>query len=627
MTKYPLSYWLTFGVLAIGILLRLLFLDADPHYYEWVGYITDEGRWIKHARSLALFDTLFQYPDDFRVHVFVAPLYQFINYLIFTLAGSSIWTSRIFTALCGSATLLLFWAALRRTVSPQALLVGTALLACQTDLLALSRMAVPEVVSICFQLLIYVTLIAKQSSPYRMLLAGLLLLLAVGMKATAVPLLGIFSIIILSVPRPASYTTVGTDRWRDLLLFWTGFALPILLPGLIGLAYHPLDTHWVRAHLFMIMEHLRLSNAYTMISFPFEHPWSPTFNAWALGLWLSALAWMAAGRDIDLLTRRYLVTSAIWFALYCLLMLTLEYFPTRYKVHILIPMAVNITVGISLFQRLGIRKVIASIAHGNGPFQFLRLIFLSFPTAGIVSLWLVSAVDLASMEPARLRLKLACLAISLAVTISVAHRVQRRQTAMAFYLVFPLAAGIAWLISSTVHVDAHRMSWLLIVPAAAAIAAAMLNIAGRHGTMDGGRLLTTYAIGYLGFSLIAIAPSYINPHYTIKHASRDLGILLSGHSSIGTFRGESLFSDNSLNYLSFGYKDLGVQMPEFFVVVFLPPRRKPDIEKDYRLVKHYELYVASEYYRQEPGAMGAAPRGEVVSVYRRKTPAANGESQ
>jgi hypothetical protein len=34
--------------------MRFLYLGADPHYDEWVGYITDEGRWIGHARVLAL---------------------------------------------------------------------------------------------------------------------------------------------------------------------------------------------------------------------------------------------------------------------------------------------------------------------------------------------------------------------------------------------------------------------------------------------------------------------------------------------------------------------------------------------------------------------------------------------
>ena len=45
---------LVIGVVVVGILIRFLYLNADPYYYEWSGYITDEGRWVQAARSFAL---------------------------------------------------------------------------------------------------------------------------------------------------------------------------------------------------------------------------------------------------------------------------------------------------------------------------------------------------------------------------------------------------------------------------------------------------------------------------------------------------------------------------------------------------------------------------------------------
>jgi hypothetical protein len=48
------SSWLVFIVLGVGVAVRLLYLDADPYYYEWIGYIIDEGRWVQQARSLVL---------------------------------------------------------------------------------------------------------------------------------------------------------------------------------------------------------------------------------------------------------------------------------------------------------------------------------------------------------------------------------------------------------------------------------------------------------------------------------------------------------------------------------------------------------------------------------------------
>jgi hypothetical protein len=46
------------AVLAAGVALRFVHLDADPDYYAWVGYVTDEGRWIAHAREMVLFGHL-----------------------------------------------------------------------------------------------------------------------------------------------------------------------------------------------------------------------------------------------------------------------------------------------------------------------------------------------------------------------------------------------------------------------------------------------------------------------------------------------------------------------------------------------------------------------------------------
>lgn len=84
-----LILWLGFGILVTGILLRFLFLDADPYYYEWVGYITDEGRWVSNARSGALFGQFFVFENFRGLHFFLAPLFQFTNYLVFRLAGVS----------------------------------------------------------------------------------------------------------------------------------------------------------------------------------------------------------------------------------------------------------------------------------------------------------------------------------------------------------------------------------------------------------------------------------------------------------------------------------------------------------------------------------------------------------
>ena len=64
---------LALAVLLAGSVLRLAYLDADPDYYAWAGYITDEGRWVAHARELALFGRVVNTDWLLHLHLFLAP--------------------------------------------------------------------------------------------------------------------------------------------------------------------------------------------------------------------------------------------------------------------------------------------------------------------------------------------------------------------------------------------------------------------------------------------------------------------------------------------------------------------------------------------------------------------------
>src|SRR5580765_1399130 len=177
-------------VVLAGILLRLLHLDADPDYYAWVGYVTDEGRWIAHAREMALFGRLVN--TEWLIHLLLAPLFQAVSFVVFSLLGVSIWTSRLLTAVSGSALLVLFWLGLRRLVAPAAMLVALALLALEVDLLMLGRVAVPEVPAMLLQLAIFLLVATGPPTTGRLLGAGLVLLAMMGTKATTVFLVPIF---------------------------------------------------------------------------------------------------------------------------------------------------------------------------------------------------------------------------------------------------------------------------------------------------------------------------------------------------------------------------------------------------------------------------------------------------
>jgi 4-amino-4-deoxy-L-arabinose transferase-like glycosyltransferase len=194
------AHFLALAVLITGIILRFIYLDADPYYYEWIGYITDEGRWVRVARSLVLEGG---FPEKYGLgllHFTLSPLFQLANFLIFMLSGITLFSSRIFTAICGSAILVLFWFCMRKILTSEALFLGLVLLSFQEDLLAMSRMAVPEMVAMAFLFCIYFLLVSERSSPRSMFVSGLLVTVAVGMKATVLPFFVVASTIILLVP-------------------------------------------------------------------------------------------------------------------------------------------------------------------------------------------------------------------------------------------------------------------------------------------------------------------------------------------------------------------------------------------------------------------------------------------
>src|SRR5262249_37695288 len=147
--------------------------DADPDYYSWVGYITDEGRWLAHAREMALYGHVVN--SDWLLHLLLAPLFQAISYIVFMVAGVSMWSARLPTAIAGCLLIAVYWALLRRAVTGWALLAGVLLLALDVDLIELSRVSVPETAAMLAQLGVYGLVVAERPPPYRLFGGGLLL--------------------------------------------------------------------------------------------------------------------------------------------------------------------------------------------------------------------------------------------------------------------------------------------------------------------------------------------------------------------------------------------------------------------------------------------------------------------
>jgi hypothetical protein len=610
-------------VLVAGVGLRLVHLDADPDYYAWVGYITDEGRWIAHAREMALFGHLVN--TEWLIHLLLAPLFQAASFVVFTLLGVSIWTSRLLTALSGGALLVLFWLGLRRRVTPAAMLVGLALLALDVDLLMLSRVAVPEVPAMLLQLAVYLLLVSGPATSTRLLGAGLVLLAMVATKATTVFLVPIFSAIVLLQPLPEG----SRGRGRSLLLFWA----PSLASAALGLGAVVLAGRArpaLAANAGIIRGFLGLNTPFTILAFPFETDFGPVFNMWALGLCLVAVAWLAR-RDlaVEPALRRVFLTAGLWAALYTVLMVSLAYFPDRYRVHVLVPMAVALAAGIPVAARVPLEAIGAAV-RARGLHGAATLALLSLPTAAMWAPVPAGLASLVGVDATRLRLKLLCLAVALVVTAwGVRRFAAPRPAVLRALVVFPIAGVLVWLLGQRTGLldgsfwpvpGAGPRSWWVIGLGAAALASAALASAGRAWRpARWAALVPAAALCYGGLVVARVLPSYVHPHYTLRDTSRALGATLAaGPDLLVASRTEGLFTGTALPYRSTLGRTWPARMPERIVIAFRFDDPEDLLRRDYTLIATYRLFVSPEYEDEHSRTLDTVHHQEFVKVYVRR---------
>ncbi|MGH9201217.1 MAG: hypothetical protein ACRD2A_08285, partial [Vicinamibacterales bacterium] len=282
------------------------------------------------------------------------------------------------------------------------------------------------------------------------------------------------------------------------------------------------------------------------------------------------------------------------------LMLSLDYFPDRYKVHVIVPIAICTGVGVAMLQRTGVAGLSVVASEHARSVRVALAAWLALPTAAVLAAGLTHLAWLAGMEPERLRFKIACLAAALAVVSWITLRRRFESGTVRVLLLFPVTGTLAWLALRELgggtfwHGDEparSMMHWSIAAGAAAVVAAGAVRPVLAVRTIVG-----TVAIAYMVLSLVRIAPGYLEPRYTIRGASVALGELLSDSTdAVATVDGEGLFNQNQLPYTSILEPWLGSARPDALVVVggMLDPGRV--LERRYRIVARYPLYVAPEY--------------------------------
>jgi hypothetical protein len=630
--------WSVLLVLGLGVLARVLFLDADPQYYEWTGYVTDEGRWIQFAREFwlqggapsALVD-VYQV-----VHLLLAPLFQLVNYVVFTIAGLSFVTTRAFSMLCGGGLLILFFQTTKRLTTPQGLLIGTAILAFQVDYIVFSRLAIPEIPALFFLLLSYALLVSLHPSPRRSMLAGLAMLLAVMTKVTVAPVAVIFTVMILARQGLHAGSRAGRQPWRQVLYFWMGIAGPVLLVGIPGAAYL-LFSHGVTSPASLVSEragyifsHLSLNNLASLVTFPFTHPLAPTFNFLAVGVWASTLAWAATPSDaVGRLEKTHLTASAVWIVGYYAVMQTIAYFPARYMIHIFVPMVVYLTIGAGLVQRLGGQGLGEYFNRAHQIRRVLGVALLSLPTAILLAPLLVGVLELAGLGAPRVRQKLVIVMLLAGAITYVLSRRQWHDRMYGYFLHFPLIGALAWFALSMLPgalpfwpkegTSFFIPFWIAFLSVTAAISLLVPRIQTHRARQSRRVLATIYATIVVVLAAAKIVPMYLEPHYSMKQTSRDLGAYLRDAESVTTLRGASLFNDNRIPYRHYDRVLWKGSPPDIVVVAFPNQRIPPVIEEDYALVRTFDVYIAPAYFRLHPEHQPTGPLGETVRVYKRKS--------
>lgn len=210
------------STLAVGAILRLWNLSADPSILLDSGQVGDEGYWLYNARNLATYGKTVV--DDFYHDFAAAPVFSFFAYLIFSIFGVGFFQARLVSAVAGTITLI-FTYLIAKHINNKVALFATFLVAINTLLLLHNRLAVGESLAIMFTTIGFYSLFRKRSEYF----TGGVFALAILSKTTSFLYLpSVFLIMIVSDKNKNLIT-------RTLIKFCASFI--ILFTLIFGIIY------------------------------------------------------------------------------------------------------------------------------------------------------------------------------------------------------------------------------------------------------------------------------------------------------------------------------------------------------------------------------------------------------
>ena len=204
------------AVLALGSVLRLAWLTADPPTHATVGIVWhDEGPWVHNARNRVLWGT---WRTDAWNPVFIAPVFTALEFVAFSAFGVGTWQARTVPVASGLAAVILLALGLAAIAGRRAGLIGAALLATNYVFVMWNRAALMESTMTALLVASWAAYAAAARWPIVGLLAGTAAVLAFFTKASAV-----FFVAAIGLD---AILTIGLSQWP-----WLRRRLPIDAPA------------------------------------------------------------------------------------------------------------------------------------------------------------------------------------------------------------------------------------------------------------------------------------------------------------------------------------------------------------------------------------------------------------
>jgi hypothetical protein len=612
--------WLAGALVVLGCGLRTFRPEADPDYYGWWGHLFDEGRWVEQARHVVLFGRL---PDELGHNALVAPLFELATTVVFAIGGVSFTTARLFSMVCGSALVIVAWAWLRPRVRPAALVVGVALIALPADLVVMSRIAIPEAGAMLGTAIAFGLLCTRRPAPLPLFVAGVATAAAVGLKLTALFIALVFVAVAFSLRERGSPLSA---RVRDVLWFGGGIALPALLAFGLALAVM-LRLDLDPARFFnKLAPFLVLRDFYSIVTLPFFTLDAPVVVASGLSLWLAGLVWLGGSpRDADRARwlRAAVTWTVVWIAVYALQ----GYFPSYYRIHVLVPMALVAALATDAGLREGWNGLRRRLRTGPLPARAATIAWLGAVAGVHLGALPTAAAPSLGLDFERLSTRLIALGLGFAVTIAVLWPRRERRHLVGAVIAFSVTATALhfahWIVRPYdvelfVRDPAEALArvGLLGVAAGAAFAFVRLDAGGRARAPA-----TVLATALVGLAwTIHLGPGLLAPTYTLRDASVAVGEILAGEDDVFQHRAESLFIANRLAYRPMHLPEQK-QWPPPIVVTDLPLARDGGFLASHYLRTHaFEIHVPAGHFTPPPRSGVCPGPGQCFGIFRREDP-------